>query len=109
MERFYERLLLGVGRRLQHRQAGLLANCIAKRADRIPTVGDDRHGGSAKRGDNPSRYRVRDAEENQSEGNPEGPAITWLAVDDATVRSTLSIEWRRPLQDYVPEPFRHLA
>jgi len=35
--------------------------------------------------------------------------LAWLAVDDATVRSTLSIEWRRLLQDYVPEPFRHLA
>ena len=35
--------------------------------------------------------------------------MAWLAVDDATVRSTLSDQWRAVLEDYVPEPFRHLA
>ncbi|MFI5282089.1 MAG: hypothetical protein ACHQ0J_03055 [Candidatus Dormibacterales bacterium] len=35
--------------------------------------------------------------------------LAWLAADDPTVRSNLSIEWHRLLQGYVPEPFRHMA
>jgi hypothetical protein len=35
--------------------------------------------------------------------------LAWLAIDDATVNSTLSNEWRKVLEAYVPEPFRHLT
>ena len=35
--------------------------------------------------------------------------LAWLAKEDPTVRSTLTDEWHRVLERYVPEPFRHLA
>jgi hypothetical protein len=35
--------------------------------------------------------------------------LAWLAVDDKTVRWTLSDSWRRVLKAYVPEPFQHLG
>jgi hypothetical protein len=34
--------------------------------------------------------------------------LAWLIKDDEVVRSTLSDQWRQVLDDYVPEPFRHL-
>jgi len=35
--------------------------------------------------------------------------LAWLAGDDATVKATLTEEWKRVLEDYVPEPFRHMS
>lgn len=35
--------------------------------------------------------------------------LAWLAVDDETVRTTLSDGWKQALADYVPEPFRHMG
>ncbi|TAN34899.1 hypothetical protein EPN29_00855 [bacterium] len=35
--------------------------------------------------------------------------LAWLAKEDATVKATLSDEWKQVLADYVPEPFRHLT
>jgi hypothetical protein len=35
--------------------------------------------------------------------------LAWLAKEDPTVGSTLTHEWHRVLEGYVPEPFRHLA
>jgi hypothetical protein len=35
--------------------------------------------------------------------------LAWLAKEDPTVRSTLTDEWHRVLEGYVPEPFRHLG
>ena len=35
--------------------------------------------------------------------------LAWLAKDDATVGSALSEEWKRLLEGYAPEPFRHLG
>ena len=34
--------------------------------------------------------------------------LAWLRQDDEVVRATLSDEWKRVLEGYVPEPFRHL-
>jgi hypothetical protein len=34
--------------------------------------------------------------------------LSWLAHDDAVVRSVLSPEWKAVLAGYVPEPFQHL-
>jgi hypothetical protein len=34
--------------------------------------------------------------------------LAWLVQDDDVVRSVLSDEWKRVLDRYVPEPFRHL-
>ncbi len=34
--------------------------------------------------------------------------LSWLAIEDETVRDTLSPGWRLALAEYVPEPFRHL-
>jgi hypothetical protein len=35
--------------------------------------------------------------------------LAWLAREDEVVRGTLSDDWRRLLETYVPEPFRNLA
>lgn len=35
--------------------------------------------------------------------------LAWLASDDPVVAATLTDEWRRVLEDYVPEPFRGLG
>jgi hypothetical protein len=35
--------------------------------------------------------------------------LAWLVKDDGVVQSELSSEWKRLLDGYVPEPFRHLA
>ncbi len=34
--------------------------------------------------------------------------LSWLAKDDAVVRTVLSDEWKGVLAGYVPEPFQHL-
>jgi len=35
--------------------------------------------------------------------------LAWLLADDDVVRSSLSDEWKRALEGYVAEPFRHLV
>ena len=35
--------------------------------------------------------------------------LAWLAVDDPTVKTTLSDGWHASLREYVPEPFRALG
>jgi len=35
--------------------------------------------------------------------------LAWLAKDDEVVKKTLSDDWKRVLDGYVPEPFRHLS
>ncbi|MEP6751428.1 MAG: hypothetical protein ABI959_01615 [Candidatus Dormiibacterota bacterium] len=34
--------------------------------------------------------------------------LAWLAREDPVVMASLSDEWKRALEDYVPEPFRNL-
>src|SRR6266550_3858877 len=35
--------------------------------------------------------------------------LAWLSREDQVVMATLSDEWKLALEDYVPEPFRHLV
>ncbi len=35
--------------------------------------------------------------------------LAWLAKDDEVVKKTLSDDWKRVLDGYVPEPFRHMS
>ena len=35
--------------------------------------------------------------------------LAWLSKEDPVVMARLSDEWKRALQDYVPEPFRNLV
>jgi hypothetical protein len=35
--------------------------------------------------------------------------LAWLVGDDPVVRASLSDNWKRVLEGYVPEPFRHLG
>jgi hypothetical protein len=35
--------------------------------------------------------------------------LAWLSREDEVVMATLSDEWKRALEDYVPEPFRNLV
>jgi hypothetical protein len=35
--------------------------------------------------------------------------LAWLSREDQVVMATLSDEWKRALEDYVPEPFRNLV
>ena len=35
--------------------------------------------------------------------------LAWLSREDQIVMAALSDEWKRALEDYVPEPFRNLV